>query len=384
MVGLRLLRPAQRVGRRLGDRPDREAGRERPGDVRALEPGHVVAGRPQRQLGPRLDPAVEQEVLAHPDGPGVAPGRLATGVDDPAEREHPVGRDDVERAGDLAFQQVEGERRQIAGVDDLDRLIRRGRHEHVAALGDAAGPVGEPAGGVVRPDDQARPQDQGTVAERGPGGPLAPDLERPVALLGDLVLRRARRQLGNGGVLVRARTGVVGVHAAAGDEQVAPGRIREQPRRALDIGREVATHVDDDVEGAAAEAVEVPGAVADDPLDPGMEVGAGAAAVEEDELVVARKGELHQMPARERRATEDEYPHRASIRNRTVAPLKRGEAAPLAASQLSGRRDSNSGPHRPERCALPGCATPRGTPDYRTGGGPGRPLPRAAASRRAQ
>ena len=26
---------------------------------------------------------------------------------------------------------------------------------------------------------------------------------------------------------------------------------------------------------------------------------------------------------------------------------------------LSGRRDSNSGPHRPERCALPGCATPR-------------------------
>ena len=26
---------------------------------------------------------------------------------------------------------------------------------------------------------------------------------------------------------------------------------------------------------------------------------------------------------------------------------------------LSGRRDLNSGPHRPERCALPGCATPR-------------------------
>ena len=26
---------------------------------------------------------------------------------------------------------------------------------------------------------------------------------------------------------------------------------------------------------------------------------------------------------------------------------------------ISGRRDLNSGPHRPERCALPGCATPR-------------------------
>ena len=65
------------------------------------------------------------------------------------------------------------------------------------------------------------------------------------------------------------------------------------------------------------------------------------------------------MPARERRPSQHEYPHRASIRNRTVASLKRGEAARLAASQLSGRRDSNSGPHRPERCALPGCATPR-------------------------
>src|SRR5205085_10478880 len=27
----------------------------------------------------------------------------------------------------------------------------------------------------------------------------------------------------------------------------------------------------------------------------------------------------------------------------------------------SGRPDSNRGPHRPERCALPGCATPRGS-----------------------
>ena len=28
-------------------------------------------------------------------------------------------------------------------------------------------------------------------------------------------------------------------------------------------------------------------------------------------------------------------------------------------SGVSGRPDSNRGPHRPERCALPGCATPR-------------------------
>jgi hypothetical protein len=34
---------------------------------------------------------------------------------------------------------------------------------------------------------------------------------------------------------------------------------------------------------------------------------------------------------------------------------------PSRFSNQSGRRDSNSGPHRPERCALPGCATPRRT-----------------------
>jgi hypothetical protein len=34
----------------------------------------------------------------------------------------------------------------------------------------------------------------------------------------------------------------------------------------------------------------------------------------------------------------------------------------LGTSDLSGRPDLNRRPHRPERCALPGCATPRGDP----------------------
>src|SRR5439155_12579010 len=45
------------------------------------------------------------------------------------------------------------------------------------------------------------------------------------------------------------------------------------------------------------------------------------------------------------------------------------EAAWVAATWLSGRRDLNSGPHRPERCALPGCATPRDAPDDAGGHG---------------
>jgi hypothetical protein len=51
----------------------------------------------------------------------------------------------------------------------------------------------------------------------------------------------------------------------------------------------------------------------------------------------------------------------------TYVPWPRSETAPLLTKSLqirtnkSGRPDLNRGPHRPERCALPGCATPRGT-----------------------
>ena len=38
----------------------------------------------------------------------------------------------------------------------------------------------------------------------------------------------------------------------------------------------------------------------------------------------------------------------------------------LAVSHQSGRPDLNRGPHRPERCALPGCATPRRAGQYPT------------------
>jgi integrase len=41
------------------------------------------------------------------------------------------------------------------------------------------------------------------------------------------------------------------------------------------------------------------------------------------------------------------------------AVKEEGGSAWTSQSPASGRRDLNSGPHRPERCALPGCATPR-------------------------
>ena len=49
-----------------------------------------------------------------------------------------------------------------------------------------------------------------------------------------------------------------------------------------------------------------------------------------------------------------------------AAPQAAGVSAAAGPSaQWSGREDLNLRPHRPERCALPGCATPRRSPEYR-------------------
>ncbi len=52
--------------------------------------------------------------------------------------------------------------------------------------------------------------------------------------------------------------------------------------------------------------------------------------------------------------TYDPWP-RSALAHRRTKPLQ-------TATNKSGRPDLNRGPHRPERCALPGCATPRMAP----------------------
>ena len=52
-----------------------------------------------------------------------------------------------------------------------------------------------------------------------------------------------------------------------------------------------------------------------------------------------------------------------------MRPAGGSESPPTLDFLTSGRPDSNRGPHRPKRCALPGCATPRGSRRvYRPGG----------------
>src|SRR5665213_644426 len=54
--------------------------------------------------------------------------------------------------------------------------------------------------------------------------------------------------------------------------------------------------------------------------------------------------------------------HRSSVERESSRKSKERAATCAAALVLSGCRDSNSGPLRPERSALPGCATPRTAP----------------------
>jgi hypothetical protein len=191
-------------------------------------------------------------------------------------------------------------------VDHLHRLTRRRRREHVTAGGHAGRPVREAAGGVERPDDQAGAQDDRPAGERVLHRALAGDLQRAVALAGDLVARRVRRHFGQGAGLVESRHGVVGVDAAARDEQVARRGRCEQSGRALDVGREVARHVDDRVEATPAQAVEAPRPLAGDVLGLREEPWPRAAAVEQGEVVVALECERRQMPPGEARASKDE------------------------------------------------------------------------------
>jgi hypothetical protein len=83
-------------------------------------------------------------------------------------------------------------------------------------------------------------------------------------------------------------------------------RVREQLGRSADDPRDVPRRIDDGVPAPALERAQVAVAVAAQVLRLGVELRAGAAAVEERQLVAGRKRGLRNRAPEELRAAEEE------------------------------------------------------------------------------
>src|SRR5581483_5361557 len=218
-------------------------------------------------------------------------------------------RGGVERPADPLLEQAHDPAGEVADVDELHRGARRPRLQDRPAAPRAVRPVGEPVGGVVRADDQARPDEERSLAERRTHLLLAQGLQR--AVVGVVVQQpvgwcaaELRR-----GVVLRPRLAVVGVVRDARDERVALGSAREQLRRLADDAGNVARRVDDGVPTPAAEGVEAPLAVAAQLLDLGEELGARQPAVERRHGVAALERRLDHRAAEEPRPAQQEQLH---------------------------------------------------------------------------
>src|SRR5205814_5492344 len=95
-------------------------------------------------------------------------------------------------------------------------------------------------------------------------------------------------------------------------EDVAADLITQELRRLSHDARHVAARVDDAVERAAAERVELAVAVAVQMLDLGKELGVRPAAREDRHLVPAGEGSVDRVAAEELRPAEDEQAHSRS------------------------------------------------------------------------
>ena len=168
-------------------------------------------------------------------------------------------------------------------------------------------PVGEAAGGIVRPNDQTRPDDQRALSEHALDLRLRERLQG--AVVGGVGRELVERQVAEVGR--RARLGragrEVGVDGDARDEDVAAG-VAQLLRRRTHVRRDVAGRVDDCVPRPPGEQREVALPVAVHLLDLREEVGVRLAAVEERQLVPAGERRLGRRPAEELRPAEDQDP----------------------------------------------------------------------------
>jgi hypothetical protein len=189
--------------------------------------------------------------------------------------------------------------------------------DHRAAACDPSGPVHETVGGIVRPDDESRPDDERSFAEHVRRRALAQGLQPAVVLefgaelLDALVFERQQR------TGLRGRLGEIRVDGDRRDEGVVRGGIRQRLGGGTHDPREVARRIDDGVPRAAGERGKVAVPIAAKMLRLGEQAGVRLPAVEEGHLMVARERRVDDRAAEKLRPAEDQTADRASSRRST-------------------------------------------------------------------
>ncbi len=283
---------------------------------------------------------VEQRLLVHPCGRGWVGGHRYTHVDEIAHRPLARGGAGVERAPDVVLAEVEQPRREVTGVDELQRTLAWRGHDGARRsiaqqprVHEACDPVAEAVGGVVRTDDQARPHDRRTGAEGVAHDRLAGGLE--CAVIGQHVFGRGIVDCGDGRRLVEPGPIGLGDDRQRRHEHVAAHARREPRGGRADHARHVARSVDHRIPLAALQSGK-PGrdtrvAVADEGLDAIAERLRRAAAREQRHLVPARERFLRHVSAKETRPSEQQQSHgRSALQPR--AAMRRSSSACSAAS----------------------------------------------------
>jgi photosystem II stability/assembly factor-like uncharacterized protein len=157
----------QRRLRRVGQRPERQARRDRLAAVHPRPAGAVAPRRhPHGKLRIRPHLPLEQEVGIDPRVPRVAAGHGLDAIHHPRHRQPRPRPDAVVHARRPLLAQAHHELRHVARVDERHRIVGRPGRQHLAATLDPHRPVREPIRQVARTHDQPGTHHERAVAER--------------------------------------------------------------------------------------------------------------------------------------------------------------------------------------------------------------------------